>query len=212
MVDVQPKMILGTDGGYDYAVFARKGNIVLGVKPLVFMPSSTETTQFVVRFRSCYDEAPRHASAAALREAWSTPFTKSDPVRASLVRAFDVPLALDPQNMAGLVEKVADGPAGAAVVTWLNTVADDSAERLLTDDDMASWINGRFADLAHGIIAQAGMEMQAGNDVVQESGSPSAMGMMFASAGDDPNDTGDGDAEAHEPDDKDAGEDTTGDD
>jgi hypothetical protein len=158
------KMMTGTSGYQDYLAFARKGNVVLGVKPLGFANGEAHgvpgTTLFAANLRSApagslFDDDEPQKVVKLVKDpdnfwdAWpEVTWSKKNSSRASTVISNFMPGTLSgtPEERQKLFEAIDNGQIAAKMAAYLVGLA-GKGNLILTEKQLAAWIDEQYKPL-----------------------------------------------------------------
>jgi hypothetical protein len=158
------KMMTGTSGYQDYLAFARKGNVVLGVKPLGFDNGGKHgvpgTTLFAANLRSAPagslfdDDEPQKVVKLVkdpdnFGDAWpEVTWSKKDHKRASTVISSFMPGTMNgtPDEQQKLFEEIDQGKIAGKMAAYLVGLA-GKGNLILTEKQLSAWIDEQYKPL-----------------------------------------------------------------
>ena len=173
-----PKLMPGSTGG-EYFPFARKGNVLLGVRLQAIMPGSRfgmgNTTYFCARVRSApvgnlfaEEDAKKkvvklQANPPNLWDAWpNVVWEKRNESRASTSIGVFIPGALKGGDEAGLKELLAnigDGKLAAKMAHYLFELAGPE-NAICRESQLKAWLDEEFKPVIEGIVASLAKQQQ----------------------------------------------------
>jgi hypothetical protein len=166
-----PKLMPGSTGG-EYFPFARKGNVLLGVRLQAIMPGSRfgmgNTTYFCARVRSApvgnlfaEEDAKKkvvklQANPPNLWDAWpNVVWEKKNESRASTSIGVFMPGALkgnDETSLKELLEGIGGGKLAAKMAEYLFELA-GANNAICRKGELKTWLDGQFKPIMDGIVS-----------------------------------------------------------
>ncbi len=150
-------IMTGSDGGLDYAIFARNGSFAIGVRPL--FQAGNGGSFFAIRVRAVHHIEGAESLEAKTAEMAATmaknileafpgfTFEKIHPSRCSLVSAVDCTAGmyqLDKVKEWYKDQKIAEKFAASLI----DTLGDaDGLNAVATKDDLTAWVDSKFTEL-----------------------------------------------------------------